>query len=281
MSESLRTEIERSNIPVLDRGYIRLVEAWGSDERVIESARMSTGKAFLGWGPMCVDCIPSEGGDTKLLDPQPKDGTCCRCGHGGLMYNGDEKLLKRLYTKRHTTPFEMCGATFEIQAPIMVFREWHRHRTQSYSEMSARYAPLPDLNYLPTVERLMMGKGTKNTQAAAVKWSEELTDETAEQWLKALDRAYGVCEGVYQAGLKMGVPKELARLIVPVGRYSRMRASANLLNWLRFLTLRLPEDAQHEIRCYAGEVCGVLSHDFPRTMTLFGEELIAANLKAA
>lgn len=267
------------SLQVLDHGYIKLIEFWGTDERVIESARMSVGRGFIGWDAYkrCKRCdiIFFEDGTFANI-PDSTNGTC-ESKHGGCdfvnMPNGDTGLLRTLYNNRHTTPFEMCGATFEIQAPIMVFREWHRHRTQSYSEMSARYAPLPDMNYMPTVERLMMSS-TTNKQAAKADFGVELTPEAAEQWLSCLEDAYRACEDVYQAGLKLGVPKELARLIVPVGRYSRMRASANLLNWLRFLTLRLPDSAQWEIRQYAGGACEMLSERFNRTMGLFGEELI-------
>ena len=116
-------------VELLDHGYLSLVETWGSDERIVEAARMSTGKGFLGWGTADAP--------------------------------GDEKLLKFLSDNAHATPFEMAGLIVEVQAPIMVFREWHRHRTQSYNEMSARYTPLPDVNYLPSVER----SSTRRAQA--------------------------------------------------------------------------------------------------------------------
>src|SRR5213595_1562338 len=72
-------------------------------------------------------------------------------------WDTDEKLLSYLYKNQHATPFEMAGLVIEVKAPIFVFREWHRHRTQSYNEMSARYVPLPDENYKPTVERIVDG----------------------------------------------------------------------------------------------------------------------------
>lgn len=257
----------------LDHGYVELVESWGSDERIIESARMSTGKNFNGWGPLCVDCVANT--DGKLLDPQPAEHTrCTKCGLGGLMFNGDEKLLRFMFRNGHTSPFEFAGATFEIQAPISTFREWHRHRTQSYSEMSARYAPLPDRNYVPTVDRLFLNSGTRNKQAASAAGSEMLTRENAERWLRLLEESYAKSEEVYQIGLKIGVPKELARMCVPVGRYSRMRASANLLNWIRFLRLRKHSAAQFEIQEPAGIACELLGQVFPRTVDLFREELV-------
>ena len=86
--------VPKIEIPILDHGYLKLIEHWGSDERIIESARMSTNKGFLGWGT----------GDKP----------------------GDEKLLRYLYEHKHMTPFEMAGLIIEVKAPIMVFREWHR-----------------------------------------------------------------------------------------------------------------------------------------------------------
>jgi thymidylate synthase (FAD) len=125
---------------------------------------------------------------------------------------------------------------------------------------------------VPSVERLLASSQT-NTQAGTVKGSEELTPETAAMWAADLKDAYTQAEIEYQCALRMGVPKELARLIIPVGRYSRMRASANLRNWLQFLTLRMDEAAQWEIRQYANAVSVILTEKFPRTLGLFQESL--------
>lgn len=233
-------------ISVLDFGYVEFIEMWGSDERIIESARVSTNKGFQGWGPI-----------------QENTGT------GSTTREGDEKLLKYLYKNKHMTPFEMGGATFEIQAPIFVFREWHRHRTQSYNEMSARYTPLPDMNYVPTMERLLMTDG-KNKQAQST--GNILDESTAQFYQSKFIEVYAALEEYYRGALKAGVPKELARIILPVGRYSKMRGSANLRNWMHFLTLRLDPHAQWEIRQFADAVCKILSATFPRTMELFLEE---------
>jgi thymidylate synthase (FAD) len=223
---------------ILDHGYITPIESWGSDERIIEAARMSTGKGFLGWGT-----------------PEAP---------------GDEKLLAYLYRNKHATPFEMAGLVIEVQAPIFVFREWHRHRTQSYNEMSARYIPLPDVNYVPSVDRCLVNSAT-NKQAGTVKGSEELDAISSETWLFELSQLYAKAEQVYQDGLRRGLPKELARLPVPVARYSRMRAQANLRNWLAFLTLRMDPAAQWEIRQYANAVGEIIAEKFPRTWALFME----------
>lgn len=226
-------------VGLLDHGYLNLVETWGSDEAIIEAARMSLRGGFVSWDP---------------YEGHPK---------------GDAGLLRFLYENKHSTPFEMAGLTIEVQAPIFVFREWHRHRVPfSYSEASARYAPLPDVNYIPTVERLM-ARGGANKQAGGT--GAELTEINAERFRKQLAKMYAEDEELYQNALTAGVSKELARIHLPVGRYSRMRASANLRGWLNFLTLRMAPAAQYEIRVFAGALGGIIAEKFPRTWALFEE----------
>jgi len=225
--------------PVLDHGYVSLVETWGSDESIVEAARMSTGKGFQGW-------------------------------------DKDEKFLKFLYDNKHSTPFEMAGAIFEIKAPIFIFREWHRHRTQSYNEMSARYVPLPDENYVPSVGRIvesvMNAQLTKNKQEGSDKKVEIFMEDDADVIRVGIKDAYANSEDHYRTMLAEGLPKELARLVLPVGRYSKMRAGANLRNWLAFLTLRQAPNAQWEIQQYANVVGNLLTEKFPKTMELFNNE---------
>jgi thymidylate synthase (FAD) len=191
-------------IQLFDHGYLELVEKWGSDERIIESARMSTDGGFRGW-------------------------------------EKDMKLLRYLYENKHLTPFEQCGLTFEVQAPIFVAREWMRHRTQSYNELSARYSPLPDLFYLPSMERLMAAKQSQVNKQGS---EEGFTPEQAASIRDDLSLTYQECRTTYESLLERGVAREIARLVIPVAQYSRWRASANLRNWLQFLELRLPENAQ-------------------------------------
>lgn len=218
-------------ISVLDQGYVKYIEHWGSDERIIEAARMSTDKGFKGW-------------------PE------------------DEKLLSFLWENKHHTPFEMAGLIIEVQAPIFVFREWHRHRTQSYNELSARYTALPDLYYIPSIERLMNGKqASKNKQSSEAGFSEQQAIDLQAN-LKA---SYIHSRAIYEFLLEQGVAREIARVIVPVGQYSRMRASANLRNWLAFLTLRQASGAQWEIRQFANAVGQIIADKFPRTYALFSE----------
>lgn len=238
-------------IKILDHGYLKLIEAWGTgvvgkdipssydnetfledyECGIIEAARQSTQGSFRGW-------------------------------------DRDEKLLKYMYDNKHSTPFEFAGMVIEVKAPIMVFREWHRHRTQSYNEMSARYAPLPDVNYIPTVDRCIVVPGT-NKQASGV--SDRVpTHAEVLDWLENyLLHSYTIAQKAYDKGLEIGIPKEVARLPVPVGRYTQMRASTNLRNWLAFLTLRMAPNAQYEIRMYANALAKIMRKTFPKTMELF------------
>ena len=239
-------------IDVLDHGYVQFVEAWGTGDNgqgrgvramrgehdyevgIIEAARQSTQGSFRGW-------------------------------------DQDEKLLKYLYNNQHSTPFEFAGMVIEVQAPLFVFREWHRHRTQSYNEMSARYSPLPDLNYVPTIERLLV-KNDANKQAGTIKGSAELNEIGAKLFQHKLLKTYAENERQYQFALADGVPKELARVLLPVGRYSKMRASANLRNWLAFMTLRCAPGAQYEIRMYADAVANIVGEIFPHTFHLWAKQ---------
>jgi thymidylate synthase (FAD) len=275
--------VQPVHIDVLDHGYIRLVESWGSDERIIEAARMSTAKGFLGWGEVaaCERCLGKgehgPWGDSDHDDSELR--TCNVCKGTGRAINkpGDEKLLRYLYENRHDTPFEMAGAIIEVQAPIFIFREWHRHRTQGYNELSARYTPLPDVAYTPSVERCFgtpdpTGRPNKQAQGHRT-LPGELTHEEVGEWLAMLEASYRLAERAYQTGLALGIPKEVARCPVPVARYSRMRATANLRNWLGFLSLRSDKNpgAQWEIRQYGSALHDILTPLFPRTLALFDE----------
>jgi len=236
-------------IKVLDHGFVRLVESWGGGDYaqnptlpdagytdreagIIEAARQSTQGGFKGW-------------------------------------ENDARLLKYLYDNKHSTPFEFAGMVIEVKAPIFIFRQWQRHRTQSYNEMSARYGEVPNENYMPTIERLMTNSKDGNKQAGSIKDSMELTVETAEAFQIQLAREYTVFDEYYHLALKSGVPKELARLGMPVGRYSQMRASTSLRNWLAFLTLRLDPHAQWEIQQFAKAVASLIEQEFPQTYKLF------------
>jgi len=244
-------------IKLLDFGYVEFIEAMG------------TGKAGKG--------KVEQGMEFGTLVTTPPDyevgiiEAARQSTHGSFKgWETDEKLLASLYTRHHDTPFEFAELIIEVQAPIMVFREWQRHRTQSYNEMSARYAPLPDLYYWVPPEtvlaRARKAVAESNRQAAGIA---KVDEQRLVDWVAKDHELAILLEGHYREGLACGVPKELARKKMPVDHYSRMRAKANLRNWLAFMTLRCDPNAQWEIRQYAWTVATIIAEVFPRTSKLW------------
>ncbi len=226
---------EKTN--VLDYGYVRLIDYMGNDLSIVRSARVSHNAEW----------------------------------RAGLDEGKDRKLLEYMYTHSHNTPFESVEVQFEIKAPIMVFRQWHRHRTQSYNEVSARYTELPAEWYLPE-------SGTVGKQSTANKQGRELVDMEPKEITRLHDQRRLVqqhCEtayGLYQKLLNDPFtpwPRELARGVLPFFMYSRMFAKANLHNWFHFLTLRCDEHAQWEIRQFANALIPYFREIVPETMKIW------------
>ena len=198
-------------INVLNHGFVRLVDSMGSDLSIVRNARVS------------YDAEWRSGDDAGK----------------------DSKLIQYLLKNKHTSPFEAVQFTFDVKAPIFVLRQWHRHRTWSFNEISARYAVLPDEYYVPELAQI-------TTQSASNKQMRTTEQHPhAAVYQRAIQES---CEGsfqVYHAMIDGGVPRELARGILPVNTYSHMFATVNLHNLFRFLDLRLHAHAQYEIRVYA------------------------------
>jgi len=157
----------------------------------------------------------------------------------------DDKLIGYLMRNRHTSPFEAVQFTFEVKAPIFVFRQWHRHRTWSYNEVSARYAELPGEYYIPEESQIT----TQSKDNKQMRTAEQHAEALAIQM--AIDIANEKSTKIYKRLINQGCPRELARSVLPVGTYSHMFASVDLHNLFHFLRLRLHEHAQYEIRVYA------------------------------
>jgi len=210
-------------ISVLDHGFVRLVDSMGSDLSVVRAARGSYDAAWRAG--------EDEGGDTRLI--------------------------KYLWRNHHTSPFEAVTFTFEIHAPIFVFRQWHRHRTWSYNELSARYRPLPECFYVPEPANI-------GTQSTANKQGRDIGAPipAREEEVRMLQDICAQAFDVYRSLLAAGWPRELARSVLPVNTYSHMFATVNLLNLMKFLTLRCDSHAQYEIRVYADAM-----RDLARTIT--------------
>lgn len=219
-------------IAVLDHGHVRLVDHMGNDLSIVRSARVSYDA------------------DWRTGEDEGKD----------------EKLINYLMKNRHTSPFEAVTFTFDIKAPIFVIRQWHRHRTWGYNEVSARYAELPEEFYVPELAQIT-GQSASNKQ---MRTDEQHPDAAAWQAI-----IYETCERAfkqYQVMLADGVPRELARGVLPVNTYTHMFATVNLHNLFHFLRLRLHPHAQYEIRVYAEAMLDLIADVVPVAVNAFRQE---------
>lgn len=177
----------------------------------------------------------------------------------------DAKLINRMARDRHSSPFEAMVFTFEIKAPIFVIRQWHRHRTWSYNEVSARYAELPEGFYVPALEQITT-QSMSNKQMRTNKQHDQ-----AKFLARDIERSCRESFSLYKEMLQRGVPRELARGVLPLNTYTRMFATVDLHNLFHFLTLRLHEHAQYEIRVYAEALLELISPICPVAVAAFKE----------
>ena len=218
---------------VLDHGLVRLIDSMGDDLSIVRSARMSYDAAW-------------RAGEDK---------------------GSDTRLIEYLYRHGHNTPFESVEVQFEIKAPIFVFRQWHRHRTQSYNEVSARYKELPEEFYIPELDQITT-QSTDNKQMR----TDEVNPHGKEIRMIISDNNHRAFRA-YHRLIELGCPRELARSVLPVGTYSHMMAKANLHNWFRFLSERLHPHAQYEIRVYAEAILSMLHDVAPVAVNAFETNL--------
>ncbi|MBS0235753.1 MAG: FAD-dependent thymidylate synthase [Proteobacteria bacterium] len=233
-------EILFEPIPVLDHGFIRVVDYMGDDAAIVQAARVSYGRG------------------TKKL-------------------NEDRGLIRYLMRHWHTTPFEMCEIKFHVKLPIFVARQWIRHRTANVNEYSARYSILDSEFYLPKAEHLAAqsqnnkqgrGKLLVGEEAARVM---ELLKSDAERCHKHyvemlnLDPA---TDGKLEED-KEGLARELARMNIPVNFYTQWYWKIDLHNLLHFVRLRADPHAQYEIRVYADAILDVIKRWVPHTYEAF------------
>lgn len=215
-------------IDVLDKGFVRLVDSMGSDLSIVRAARVSYNAAW-------------------------------RAGEDS---GGDKRLINYLWRNNHTTPFEAVTFTFEVYAPIFVLRQWHRHRTQSYNELSARYKELPEVYYVP--DPALIGK-----QSANNKQTRDQIDSPNYEAAALIDAACAESFNKYRDLLSLGVPRELARSVLPFATYSHMFVTLNLLSLLKFIYLRDHDHAQYEIRQYAQAMRELAKNIVPVTMEVY------------
>ena len=149
-------------------------------------------------------------------------------------------LINYLMAHRHGTPFEHVTVTFRAEAPIMVYREWHRHRIQSYNEQSGRYTQFLPHFYAPPSERPLVNVGTSARPKMA-----PAEEHIQNDFRNETTASYQFSWDTYQRALAGGISNEMARLVLPVATYSSMYATANLRAWLHFISLRTSEENAH------------------------------------
>ncbi len=184
-------------------------------------------------------------------------------GAGTKKVQEDRGLVRYLLRHRHTTPFEMVEFKFHIAMPIFVARQWIRHRTANVNEYSARYSVMPDRFYRPSVDNVR-----KQSLANRQGGDEPIDVGTAEEFLAYLDRAESLY-GQYEQLIDKGVSRELARIGLPVNVYTEWYWKCDLHNVMHFLSLRLDEHAQQEIRDYAGAMFALIEPVCPVAMEAF------------
>jgi thymidylate synthase (FAD) len=179
----------------------------------------------------------------------------------------DTSLINYLQREEHTSPFEFAEFHFEVQLPIFVCRQWHRHRTWTYNEISARYGPLPEMYYVPKLT--VIGQQAKtNKQARDLNVDIPFSREFERSLYKL---TCWLSFKVYKFLLWRKWPRELARAVLPLATYTRMQAKVDLSNLIKFIQLRKPSNAQYEIRVYANALEKLITPIVPVTMKAYEE----------
>jgi thymidylate synthase (FAD) len=249
----------RDRIPVLDHGYIELLDHMGSDIDIVNAARTSFDAASVYHAWSCTLAVPHG------------TGMECDCAHTHdhdgkrSLTRQDAGLINFLMRERHGTPFEMVEFKFAVKAPIFVFREWHRHRIASINEMSGRYVELEREFYIPHRNDMREQLGKPGAY-----YYERIENDDKAYTMQALIRSS--CDkafDTYEVLLEQGVAKEVARLMLPVNTYSKMVWKTNLRALMNFLSLRNHEHAQREIMYYASIMEQIVSTIVPVAIDAF------------
>ena len=232
-------EILYEAIPILDHGFIRVVDYMGDDTSIVQSARVSYGKG------------------TKKVST-------------------DEGLIKYLMRHWHSTPFEMCEIKYHIKLPIFIARQWIRHRTANVNEYSARYSILDKEFYLPEPKHLA-AQSQSNRQGRGDVLEGEQAKEVLELLKNDAKRTYDNYEMMLNERFdgsiinenKKGLARELARMNLTLNTYTQWYWKTDLLNLMNFLRLRADSHAQYEIRVYADTMLDTLKKWVPITYDAF------------
>jgi thymidylate synthase (FAD) len=233
-------------IPVLDHGFIRVIDYMGDDSSIVQSARVSYGKG------------------TKKVST-------------------DEGLIRYLMRHWHSTPFEMCEIKYHVKLPIFIARQWIRHRTANVNEYSARYSILDKEFYIPAKEQLSaqatnnrQGRGDLITGQQADEVLKILKDDavrTYDNYEKMLNERF---DGTIIDEKKSGLARELARMNLTLNSYTQWYWKTDLLNLMNFLFLRGDSHAQYEIRVYAEKMLETVKKWVPITHAAFLDYRVGA-----
>jgi len=226
-------------LPILDHGFIRVIDYMGNDNSIVQAARVSYGKG------------------TKKV-------------------NTDSGLIKYLMRHWHSTPFEMCEIKYHVKLPIFIARQWIRHRTANVNEYSARYSILDKEFYLPSKENLA-AQSTNNRQGRGNVISGGQAEEVLRLLKGDAERTYKNYEEMlnerYDGSVvdesKTGLARELARMNLTLNTYTQWYWKTDLLNLMNFLRLRADHHAQYEIRAYADVMLNTLKRWVPITYDAF------------
>ena len=226
-------------IPILDHGFIRVIDYMGDDSSIVQAARVSYGKG------------------TKKVST-------------------DSGLIKYLMRHWHSTPFEMCEIKYHIKLPIFIARQWIRHRTANVNEYSARYSILDKEFYLPSKENLA-AQSKNNRQGRGEVLSGDQANEVLNLLKNDAERTYDNYETMlnerYDGSVidekKSGLARELARMNLTLNTYTQWYWKTDLLNLMNFLRLRADSHAQFEIRAYADVMLDTLKKWVPITYEAF------------
>jgi len=232
-------EILYEVVPVLDHGFVRVVDYMGDDTSIVQSARVSYGKG------------------TKKVST-------------------DSGLIKYLMRHRHSTPFEMCEIKYHVKLPIFVARQWIRHRTANVNEYSARYSILDKEFYLPTKENLA-AQSKNNRQGRGDLINGKQADDILKILKEDAEKSYNNYETIlnerYDGTIinenQKGLARELARMNLTLNTYTQWYWKTDLLNLLNFLSLRADDHSQYEIRAYADVMIDSLKRWVPITYEAF------------
>lgn len=230
VSEGMEAHLYNA-IPVLDHGFIRVVDYMGDDAAICQAARVSYGKG------------------TKSVQ-------------------NDEGLIRYLMRHWHSTPFEMCEVKLHVKLPVFVARQWIRHRTANVNEYSARYSILDREFYIPAPEHIAaqsvvnnQGRGEALTGAEAARVLDILKTDS--------ERSYNNYQAMISDDGQRGLARELARMNLPANIYTQWYWKVDLHNLLHFLRLRADAHAQYEIRVYADAICSVVADWVPFAYAAF------------